>query len=147
MNMNKMVDTNEMVESLKRIFSRDKRIIASYLFGSLSKGNFHKGSDIDLGIALEPSKVKDFSLDDQLNLEIELTLALKTENYDLIIINHAPLILQFRIISQGKLIFVEDDEARCNLEERIMSLYYDFLYRLNEFNKEYFSALQERYLK
>jgi hypothetical protein len=33
------------------------------------------------------------------------------------------------------------------MEERIMQQYYDFLPRLRQFNKEYFEALREEYMK
>jgi predicted nucleotidyltransferase len=137
----------DILEKIKKIFSKDKRIVAGYIFGSIAKGDFHDKSDIDLAVMLNPQKVKDFSLDDQLDLEVDISLALETENYDLVVLNRAPLILQFRIISTGKLIYVYNDEIRCELEEKIMDNYYDFYIRLKQFNKEYFQALEEKYIK
>jgi len=140
-------DIDKVSSKLKDVFSRNSKIVAGYLFGSFLHGHIHKGSDIDIAILIHPSEIKNYTLDDQLDLEVEITLQLKTENFDLIILNRAPLILQFRIISTGRLIYIKDDDVRCDFEEKIMSSYYDFLPRLQEFNKEYFSALKERYLK
>lgn len=130
---------------LTPIFLRDKRIAAVYLFGSYSQGAVREGSDIDLAVLL--SAPKSFSLDDTLDLEVKMTLSLKTEKFDLVVANTASLIMQFRIISAGKLICAADDNLRCDFEERVMQEYYDFLPRLNEFNREYFAALKARGLK
>jgi len=135
---------NELKEKLTPIFLKDKRIISAYLFGSCVEGLTHKRSDIDLAILLDPNK--NFNLDDLLDLEVKITLALKTEKYDLVIANKASLILKFRIL-QGRIIYNDNDDLRCEFEERTMQEYYDFLPRLNEFNHEYFYALKESYLK
>jgi len=137
----------ELKEKIEPIFSEDKRIICAYLFGSSATGMVHKRSDLDLAILLDPEKVKTFCLDDLLNLEVKLTLALKTERYDFVVCNKASLILKFRIISTGKIIYNINDALRCEFEERTMQEYYDFLPRLNEFNREYFLALREEYKK
>ncbi|MCD6228585.1 MAG: nucleotidyltransferase domain-containing protein [Candidatus Omnitrophica bacterium] len=140
---------NDFVFKLKSkltpVFSQDSRIISAYIFGSSIQGLTHPRSDIDLAILV--SFDKKFSLDDLLNLEVKITLALKTENYDLVVLNDAPLTLRFRIISEGIIIYKADDKMRCDFEERVMQEYYDFLPRLKEFNAEYFSALRENYLK
>jgi len=137
---------NKKLSEISLIFSRDDKIIAGYLFGSLAKGDFHQKSDIDLAIMIDPSRIRDFSLDERLSLEVDLTLFLETENFDLVVINRAPLVLQFRIISGGKVIYKKDDDLYTSVEEIIMERYYDFLPALRKFNKEYFEALEEKYL-
>jgi len=140
---------NDVISNLKSkltpVFSQDSKIISVYVFGSSIQGLTHPKSDIDLAILV--SFDKKFSLDDLLNLEVKITLALKTENYDLVVLNNAPLTLKFRIISQGIIIYNANDKLRCDFEEKVMQEYYDFLPRLKEFNSEYFSALRENYLK
>lgn len=137
----------ELKEKTEPIFSKDKRIICAYLFGSSASGMAHKRSDVDLAILLALDKVKNFGLEELLDLEVKLALALKTERFDLVICNNASLILRFRIISTGKLIYNINDALRCEFEERTMQEYYDFLPRLNEFNREYFAALKEEFEK
>jgi len=141
--MNNLI--SELKSKLTPVFSQESKIISAYVFGSFVQGPTHPKSDIDLAILV--SFDKRFSLDDLLNLEVKITLALKTENYDLVVLNNAPLILKFRIISQGIIIYNADDKLRCDFEEKVMQEYYDFLPRLREFNAEYFSALRENYLK
>lgn len=134
----------QLNENLQSIFQKEARVAAVYLFGSLVQGKVHPKSDIDLAVLISPDK--NFGLDDTLNLEVNITLALKTERYDLVILNNASLILRFRVISTGKLIYVANDDFRSEFEEKVMQEYYDFMPRLNDFNREYFSALKENYL-
>ena len=48
-----------LIETLKNrlsgIFSQDERIIAAYLFDSYADGSAYEGSDLDLGIMLDPA--------------------------------------------------------------------------------------------
>ena len=138
-----------LVEALKNrlsgLFLQDKRIIAAYLFGSRADGSAYEGSDLDFGIMLDPGSEQPFTLNDELDLEAKVEAALRSDNFDLVVINDVPLILQFRIISPAKLIYVKDDDKRCETEEHIMVRYYDFQPRLREFNREYFAALREEY--
>ncbi len=136
----------QLQEKLGEIFSKDKRIIAVYLFGSMVDGSRHQRSDIDLGLMIDRKSEKRFTLSDEMELEIKIEEALPTERFDLIWLNKVPLLLQFRIISPAKLIYIGNDDLRCEMEERIMQEYYDFLPRLNEFNKEYFEALKKEYV-
>lgn len=143
------LEKESLVETLRNrlsgIFSQDHRIIAAYLFGSHADGSAYEESDLDLGIMVDPTSGREFTLDDELDLEVKIESVLKTDRFDLIVVNRVPLTLQFRIISPAKLIYVRDDDKRCEMEERIMVKYYDFQPRLREFNKEYFAALREEY--
>jgi len=130
---------------LSNLFSQDERIIAAYLFGSRADGSAYEGSDLDLGIMLDSGSEQTFTLNDELDLEAEVEAALRSDHFDLVVINHVPLPLQFRMISPAKLIYVKDDDKRCETEEQIMVRYYDFQPRLREFNREYFAALREEY--
>jgi len=134
----------ELKEKLVSLFKEDKRIVAVYLFGSSASGLTHKRSDIDLAILFDPKER--FNIDDLLGLEVRITLVLKTERFDLIVANCASLVLKFRVISTGKLLYNACDDLRADFEERVMQEYYDFLPRLNEFNRDYFSTLKENYL-
>lgn len=134
------------LDKIGDIFSKNDKIIAGYLFGSSVEGGFHQRSDIDLAVMLDPSRIKDFSLDKKLSLEVDLALFLGTENFDLVVVNRAPLVLQFRIISKGRVIYKKSGGLYTSVEETIMENYYDFSPRLREFNKEYFEALKEKYL-
>jgi len=140
---------DSLLENLKNrlseIFSKDRRIVAVYLFGSQTDGTAHEKSDLDLGIMIDPESENEFRLDDEIELEIEIEKRLKTDRFDLVVLNKVPLVMQFRIISPAKLIYIGDDTKRCDMEVNIAMKYYDFLPRLKKFNSEYFQALKEEY--
>jgi len=141
----------QLQEKLGDIFSNDKRIVAVYLFGSTVDVSTHQrtdlhSSDIDLGLMIDRKSEKSFTISEEMELEIKIEDALPAERFDLVWLNKVPLPLQFRIISLAKLIYIGNDDIRCEMEERIMQEYYDFLPRLNEFNKEYFEALKREYV-
>lgn len=94
---------------------------------------------------LDPASEQGFTFNEELELEAKIEAVLRTDKFDLVVINNMPLTLQFRIISPAKLIYVGDDDKCCETEEQIMLRYYDFQPRLREFNKEYFAALREEY--
>ena len=138
---------DKLKNKLSNFFSQDERIIAAYLFGSHADGSDYEGSDLDLGILVDPVFEQEFTLSDELELEFGIETALGTDRFDFVVVNKVPLTLQFRIISPAKLIYVQDDDKRCEMEEQIMTRYYDFQPRLQEFNREYFAALREEYGK
>lgn len=137
----------ELKEKLTGIFAKDTRVVAAYLFGSYADGSAHCTSDLDIGIAIDPCVQSEFTLEDEIDLELKIESILRGKKCDLVVINKVPLNLQFRIISPAKTIYIGNDDLRCEIEERIMLNYYDFLPRLRQFNKDYFSALQEEYVK
>lgn len=146
-----MLDKENLLETIQNklldIFSQDKKIIAVYLFGSYADKSAHEGSDLDMGIMIDPAYAREFTLSDEFDLEVNIEARLNTDRFDLVIINKVQLTLQFRIISPAKLIYVSDDDKRCEMEEQIMVKYYDFEPRLKQFNREYFSTLREEYMR
>lgn len=138
--------SKKIQEKLEQTFFNDKRIVAVYLFGSAVDGSRHQKSDIDLGLMIDRKSEKGFTLSDEMALEMKIEEVLPTARFDLVWLNKVPLLLQFRIIAPAKLIYIGNDDIRCEFEEGIMQEYYDFLPRLKEFNKEYFEALKEEYV-
>lgn len=138
---------NTLQDKLSNLFSQDRRIIAVYLFGSQVDGTAHEKSDLDIGIMIDRKFEQEFKLDDEIDLEIKIESILKTDKFDLVVLNKVPLTMQFRIIAPAKLIYIHDDDKRCDMEEYILMKHYDFLPRLKEINKEYFEALSEEYSK
>jgi predicted nucleotidyltransferase len=96
-------------------------IIAAYLFGSYASGEALESSDIDIAIVL-PRKIPPYDL---WNHSQELAILLN-QDVDMINMTFANTILQFQIISNGKLILSLNDEKRMALENRAILNYLDF---------------------
>lgn len=93
-------------------------------FGS-TLGDKGKLGDFDLGVLVRSFKGYDrFRF--QLKLLNDLVSILKTDKVDLVIMNDAPLSLNYNIIKDG--ILLKDDEERIKFEKGIISKYLDRKY-------------------
>lgn len=102
-------------------------IKSAYLFGSAAKEKTGKLSDVDIGILLDESLVKENLLNLKLNLISEITSILGTDKIDLTVMNNAPLLLKYNIIKHGKILKSCESE-RINFESNILSEYLDKRY-------------------
>lgn len=111
----------------------------AYLYGSYAEGNIHPFSDLDIAVYSAEASIHG-------NLILELRLALEidekfSENIqsEVRVINHLPMVVKGRIITQGELIYSRDDALRVDFETSVRKQYFDFLPAL--------VAYQERYLE
>ncbi len=111
---------------LNNLFSQYKEIKLVYLFGSQAKKKTSPLSDYDFAVYLDKSTSINGKKDILLELNFKLSLMLKTNNIDVVILNKSlsPL-LQFNIVKDGILIY-EKDPYRLLVESEILSYYFDF---------------------
>lgn len=93
-----------------------------YLFGSQIKGKKHVGSDLDVAYLSK----RGLSLKEQLSLIQKLSEIFPNEKIDSLDFSRAPLVLQFRIIRDGQLLFSGSQIETIRRKVRIMSRYYDY---------------------
>ncbi len=122
--MNTLVymDMSSVLERLLPVLKSRKEVAGAYLFGS-ALGQCRPDSDIDVGILLAPGVSYSEKEAEIIQAEIldELPL-LKTHSFDLVILNKASAIFAYRVISQGRLIYVADDEAVTDFIELVSRL-------------------------
>ena len=112
-----------LIPKLKSILSRDADILFAYLFGSTAEDREHSESDIDVAVYLNPEQWNILKKDKQ--ILGELALCLHRDDVNLHILNVTPLLLQFEIISQGKIIFCRDEQTRVDFETDVLYRYFD----------------------
>lgn len=112
-----------------------KYIVFAYLFGSVAKGKEGKLSDLDLAVFMNESLSKREKFDLQLKLISEITSILKTDKVDLVVMNDAPLLLNYNIIKHGKLL-KDDERERIRIETNVLSSYLDRKYYVDRHTKE-----------
>jgi predicted nucleotidyltransferase len=115
------------VEVREYLKNKDQVKLA-YLFGSVAKKRAGKLSDIDLAIFLDDSTYKMERFDIELTLRSDLSDILKTDKLDLVLMNDAPVSLNFEIIKANYPIFIRDEDLKVDLEHYIMSRYLDRQY-------------------
>jgi len=125
------------VDRLRRCLEGEEGVVLGYLFGSHAAGLEGPLSDVDVAVFLDGrlSKAKRFEL--RLKLMRGVSSILKTDKVDVVVMNDAPVTLNYEIIKHGKALVVKDDELQLNVESRILSTYLDRIYyerrSLNEF--------------
>lgn len=114
---------------LKQI-AQKHNINTVYLFGSQAAGKAHPGSDYDFAVQFkkEVKPAKYFDL--KLKLMRDIGKLAESDKIDIVVLNDikAPLVLKFRIIKEGKILYADDDIARSRMEHKIMSYYLDRQY-------------------
>jgi len=119
------------LEELRKVFVK-KPISLAFLFGSRIQGNVNNFSDYDIAILIEENFYQKNNINPPtiLNLKMDLLDELfrffKSENVDLIILNEAPIFLQYKIIRYGKLIFSPDLSSLYRFKAQVVSEFLDF---------------------
>jgi hypothetical protein len=117
----------KVLKVLMEALEGEQGLCAAYVHGSfVEKGPFR---DIDVALYYHPTP--DFNLlDRELDLEVALEEALIEAGFrmpvDVRIINRAPLSFRYRVIKDGELLLVRDDDRRVDFEVLTLSRYFDF---------------------
>lgn len=115
------------------IFSSYPEVKLAYFFGSRAKGKEGPLSDYDFAVYLD-EKDKKKMFDIKFKLYGELSLFLKTDKVDVVILNitESPE-LKYSIIRDGKLILVREP-FKVLIEPKILNEYFDFHLMLSRYN-------------
>ena len=136
--MNNAERMRERVEYLQGRIERLKRLqrcsLEEYLFDSQARGRADHLSDVDVALLLRPELSREILWRLELRLDVEVCDALGSDNADVIVLNTAPLEVQFEIIRTGMLLHSNDETARTDYEVQMMSEYWDFKKILDEYD-------------
>lgn len=116
----------ELAGELKRFFAQeaeDLGITLVYLFGSRAQGAAGPQSDCDVAILF----LKEPPASGRYALEHRLGGLLGAGRVDLVVLNRAPVELQYNVIATGRLVYETDRASRVEFEARTLGLYGDFL--------------------
>ena len=94
-------------ESISHCMSRDRNVVAAWIFGSAVGGNVRPGGDIDVGVFFGKNPL----LDELADLRDCLQNALAYDDIDLVVLNEASPTLRFEAVS-GRPVYVTDLEHR-----------------------------------
>lgn len=105
-----------------------------YIFGSKINGFQRDESDLDIGVrfkkGLPDKRGKIYG-----NLFSDLQSCFKEEKIDLVFIEEVPLHFQFKIVSEGELIYSENLNDSSDFLEKTANYYRDYKYFIDEFYK------------
>lgn len=113
---------------VKEFLQNQDQVELAYLFGSVAQGGEGKLSDVDLAVFLDESLDEKERFNFKLSLISDLEDILRTDRLDLVIMNDAPVSLNFEIIKANYPLFIRDEDLKVDLEHYIMSRYLDRQY-------------------
>ena len=132
------------IKKLAPLIFKDSPVLFAYLFGSFATGFVHPFSDIDIAVYTEGvSSEKSLGLELSLSLQFDNKLDCKAKS-EVRIINNLPLVIKGQIISDGFLIFSDNDVERVDFETRVRSAYFDFLPVIQNYQRVYLEKALSR---
>lgn len=131
----------DLLSSAFKRLGHDYRVVAVYLFGSHARDTALPNSDIDIAVLLDSDEEHTPLILLRLGRDLEKQTGLK--NIDVRLLNDAPLAAKGRIITEGQLVYSEDDRARVDFEVRTRSLYFDFLPHLTHLREAFIKRTAE----
>jgi uncharacterized protein len=122
----------DKVDAVKSFLAEERKVKFAYLFGSLARGDSGPLSDLDLAVYLD-GRLDFFTC--RLKLMEALAKALKTEKFDLVVLNNSPIVLTHEVIKDG-IVLKDDRSRRVMFESRALREYLDTAY-LREVQRGY----------
>ncbi len=115
----------------------------AYLHGSVARRQPLPTSDIDIALVLAELPPPY----DRLMLELDIQAALEDQcqlsNLDVRTINHAPLMVQGRIVQEGELVYNQDKDRRVAFEVLTRKKFFDFQPVAKRLQEAYFDRLRK----
>lgn len=120
----KFNDVGEFLES-------QRYVRLAYLFGSYAQGKEGPLSDVDVAVLVDQRLSESSRFDLRLKLIKRISEILRVKEsgrLDVVVMNDAPLSLNYEIIKEGRVLFAKDVEERVEMESKILSKYLDRRY-------------------
>jgi predicted nucleotidyltransferase len=95
-------------------------VVVAYLFGSQARGEPRSLSDVDVAVLLD---------NDDVDHELEVIAAVQelagSRRADVIVLNHAPVAVAYRVLRDGVLLVSNDEKHRVRHHARVVDRYLD----------------------
>ena len=124
------------IEKLLAKVQEDQEVLAVFLFGSVSRRDQTPLSDIDICLVLVPQS-KPF--EDQA-LTLKRLEYLKDYSYDVQIFQQLPIHIRIRVLKEGQVLFVREENLLYDIALRTIEVFEDFRHIYYGYLKEVDSA-------
>jgi predicted nucleotidyltransferase len=127
---------------LRNVLADHPAVRAAYLFGSIAAGRERDRSDLDLGIVVDSDRWE--PTDDKVPLITDCMEAAGRDWIDLVVLNGAPLVLQFEAVRPNAPLYGADDFDHGAFISKVVRMYWDFEPYLRRQRKAFKERLQEK---
>ena len=140
-------EDSRFLSELRRVLPRileHQPVSLAYLYGSVVTGRATPFSDVDVALLVDErlSPLKRLKL--ILRIQLDLADHAHIPNADVRVMNDAPLVLRGRVVSDGLVVYVRDDQERIEFETTTRLRYFDYLPVHKRLQDAFFADLQER---
>jgi uncharacterized protein len=129
------------IPALTQECSEIEFIDAFFLFGSGARGKLKPLSDLDFAILLSADVSSSKFLEKQLESMTIIEDFLKTDEFDLVILNNAPVRFAHKILKTGKLLFCKNNEHLVSFIENNNIRYLDFKFYRKQYDAIFLECL------
>lgn len=140
-NKNK-INIEPQVEEIEQYFLNRLDVAAALLFGSYGTQYQTPLSDVDIAVLFMPGQ--QIIMNRELAMLADLSAITGEEDINLVVLNKAPLTLQFEVLLTGNVLAKKDFYLE-DFHEYVCKRYADYKIDLDQFKKDYDSALREVY--
>jgi len=131
-------------DGLQRFLEGQEAVRVAYLFGSHAGGGAGPLSDVDVAVLLDERLGKSERFSVRLRLIGGVSSIVKTDDVDVVVMNDAPLTLNYEIVKSGRVLVERDAGERVELESRILARYLDRVYYERRSLNEFLEGVLER---
>jgi predicted nucleotidyltransferase len=120
-----MPNKKEVMNKIGKIASKFDDVSAAYIFGSYTHNDDFNDIDVALLISNELNPYTSFKFEMRVARELERQIKPRFE-FDVKILNHAPVEFQYEVLKKGKAVFLRDRTENVEYEFETISNYLDF---------------------
>ena len=135
-----MPNKKEVMNKVGKIVSGFDDVRAAYVFGSYTHNNDFNDIDVALLISKELNPYTSFKFEMQVARELERQIKPRFE-FDVKILNHAPIEFQYEVLKKGKAVFLRDRTENVEYESETISNYLDFQTTNEYLNKKFLARV------
>ena len=135
-----MPDKKEVMDEIGKIASKFDDVSAAYVFGSYTHNDDFNDIDVALLISKELNPYTSFKFEMQVARELERQIKPRFE-FDVKILNHAPIEFQYEVLKNGKAVFLRDRTENVEYESEAISNYLDFQTTNEYLNKKFLARV------
>ena len=138
------IDIDPCIPRLIKYLEQQHDVLAAMIYGSYGTVYQTPLSDVDLALLFQQKRP---SVERILALEAGIASVCQEDDINVLSLNDAHIMLQFRVLETAILIYERDPNALCSFREYVFKIYGDFAPFYREFSREYDSALREVYVR
>lgn len=129
--------TQRLSADLARCLRADPIVRLAWLFGSRARGTERRDSDVDVAVLVDDACVAGAAATKDTLFRVigAAAGAVRSDLIDLVLLNHAPVLLRHRVLRDGVLLFARSDAERVRFVHGTLTEYLDMEPRLRMFTR------------